>query len=496
MRLPEYDEQDATGLAELVRKKQVTPAELVEAAIERIEARNPALNAVVHTQFDRARREASAPREGPFAGVPFLLKDLMAEDEGQPSTSSCKLGSEWRATRDCELVARFKRAGLIILGRTNTPEFGIMGTTEPAFRGPAHNPWDPMHSTGGSSGGSGAAVSARMVPAAHAGDGGGSIRIPAAHCGLVGLKPTRGRNPMGPVSGEHWASLVEEHVVTRSVRDTAAILDATAGTDVGAPYQVRDPARPFVSELGRAPGTLKIAFTTQPLFAEKVDPECVAAVNDAANLARSLGHQVEEAMPKFDRPALIRAYLFVVAAGVSSDLAAAEARAGRKARPSDVEPATWLLHSISRSLPAADYIAAVDLIRRTSREVAEFFTRYDVLLLATAARPPVKLGELSPTSSELFQLGILRALPIHALLMKAVDEMAHGPLSATPNTQLFNMTGQPAISLPLFWNAAGLPIGTQWVAPFGREDLLIRLASQLEVARPWAARKPSMLQKA
>lgn len=490
MKLPEYDDHDATGLAELVRTKQVSASELVDAAIERIEARNPALNAVVHTQFDRARREAAAPRTGDFAGVPFLVKDLMAEDAGEPSTSSCKLGSEWRAERDCELVARYKRAGMIIVGRTNTPEFGIMGTTESAFRGPAKNPYDLTRSTGGSSGGSAAAVSSRMVPAAHAGDGGGSIRIPAAHCGLVGLKPTRGRNPLGPFGGEHWATLVEEHVVTRSVRDTAGILDATCGPDDGAPYQVRDPARPYVAELGQAPGTLKIAFTTQALFAEANDPDCVTAVTEAAALARSLGHHVEEAMPTFDRPALVRAYLFVVAAGVSADLAVAAARAGRAAKASDVEPATWLLHLIARAVSAESYVAAVDLIRRTSRQVAEFFTRYDVLLTSTTARPPVKLGELAPTRAETMQLGVLRALPLRALLMKAVDEMARGPLAATPNTQLFNMTGQPAISLPLWWNAAGLPIGTQWVAPYGREDLLIQLASQLEVARPWAARRP------
>ncbi|MCX5747327.1 MAG: amidase, partial [Proteobacteria bacterium] len=269
MQLPEYDEHDACGLAELVRTKQVSAVELVDAAIARIEARNPALNAVVHTQFERARVEAQAPRSGSFAGVPFLLKDLMAEDAGEPSTSSCALGSSWRADRDCELVARYKRAGLIIVGRTNTPEFGIMGTTESAFRGPARNPYDLTRSTGGSSGGSAAAVSARMVPAAHAGDGGGSIRIPAAHCGLVGLKPTRGRNPLGPFGGEHWASFVEEHALTRSVRDTAALLDATAGPDDGAPYQVRDPARPFVAELGQPPGALRIAFTTGALFAEQ-----------------------------------------------------------------------------------------------------------------------------------------------------------------------------------------------------------------------------------
>ena len=489
MLLPEYDEYDATALAELVRTRQVSARELVDAAIARIEARNPAINAVVHTQFERARRTAEAAT-GPFAGVPFLLKDLFAEDAGEPSTGSCRLGSEWRAHRDCELVARYKRAGLIILGRTNTPEFGIMGTTEPAFRGPTRNPYDRTRSSGGSSGGSAAAVAARMVPAAHASDGGGSIRIPSSHCGLVGLKPTRGRNPLGPFGGEHWAALVEEHVVTRSVRDTAALLDATSGPDDGAPYQVRDPARPFTTEVGRPPGALRIAVARQALFADALDPDCAAAVSDAAALAESLGHTVEDAIPPFDRPALIHAYLLVVAAGVAGELAVAGQRAGRAARPRDVEPATWLLALIGRTLSAADYAAAVDTMRRAARQVAAFFTRHDILLTATVARPPVVLGELSPTRSELVQMRVLRALPLRPLLLKALDEAAHGPLAATPNTQLFNMTGQPAISLPLSWNAAGLPIGTQWVAPFGREDLLLRLAGQIEAARPWAARRP------
>ena len=490
MRFPEYDDHDATALAGLVKDGQVSAAELVEAAIARIEARDPAIHAVVHTMFARARAEAAQPRSGPFAGVPFLLKDLMAEDAGEPSTASCTLGSAWRADRDSELVARYKRAGLIIVGRTSTPEFGIMGTTESAMRGPTRNPWDLTRSTGGSSGGSAAAVAARMVPAAHGGDGGGSIRIPAAHCGLVGLKPTRGRNPLGPVGGEHWAGLVEEHVLTRTVRDCAALLDATAGPDPGAPYQVRDPAGPFAAEVGRPPGPLRVAFTRGALFADVIADDCRAAVDDAAALARSLGHHVEEAAPDFDRPALVRAYLFVVAAGVSSDLALAARRAGRPARAGDVEPATWLLHLIARALPASDYVAAVDLIRRTSRQVAAFFDRFDILLTATAARPPVAIGELALTRGERAQLGALRALPLRRLLMKAVDEMARGPLAATPNTQLFNMTGQPAISLPLWWNATGLPIGTQWVAPFGREDLLLRLAAQLEEARPWSTRRP------
>jgi amidase len=490
MRFPEYDEYDATGLAELVRTRQIGAEEVLEAAIERIEARNPALNAVVHTQFERARREAAQPGTGSFAGVPFLLKDLGAEDAGEPSTSSCQLGSSWRADRDCELVARYKRAGLTILGRTNTPEFGIMGTTEPAFRGPTRNPYSPTHSSGGSSGGSAAAVAARMVPAAHASDGGGSIRIPASHCGLVGLKPTRGRNPQGPFGGERWAGLVEEHVLTRSVRDTAALLDATIGPDDGAPYQVRDPARPFAVDVGQPPGALRIAFATQALFADTLHVDCAAAVADAASLARSRGHEVEEAVPTFDRAALIRAYLLVVAAGVSGEIAVAAARAGRPAQVRDVEPTTWLLHVLARTLTAADHAAAIADIRRAARQVAAFFTRYDVLLTATTARPPVTLGELVPSRAERFQMGVLRRLPLRAFVLRALDEAAHGPLAATPNTQLFNMTGQPAISLPLSWNAAGLPIGTQWVAPFGREDILFRLASQLETARPWSKRRP------
>ena len=485
----------AAQLAAGLRKKAFSAQELCRAAIERIEARNPAINAVVHTQLARARAEAAAAPTGPFAGVPFLVKDLMAEDAGEPCTASCAPALGWRADRDSELVARYRRAGLILLGRTNTPELGIMGTTEPALRGPTRNPYDRERSAGGSSGGSAAAVAARMVPAAHANDGGGSIRIPASHCGLVGLKPTRGRNPQGPHGGDHWGTLVEEHVVTRSVRDAAGLLDATAGPDDGAPYQVRDPERAYAAEVGAAPGALRIAFTPGALFADVADPDCVAAVTDAAALARSLGHHVEEAVPTFDRAGLVRAYLFMVAAGVSSDLRTVAARAGRPVRAADVEPATWLLAQIARALPAADYVAAIDLIRQTGRQVAAFFARYDILLTATTARPPVRIGELGPSRVERLLLGVLRAVPARRLLLQAVDDMARGPLAATPNTQLFNMTGQPAVSLPLWRNAAGLPIGTQWAAPFGREDLLLRLASQLEAARPWASHRPDFSAK-
>ncbi|MCB9733796.1 MAG: amidase [Deltaproteobacteria bacterium] len=486
-----YDDLDGVGLADLVRRGEVSPLELVDAAIARVEARNPALNAVVHRSFERARDAARGDLPaGPFRGVPFLLKDLNAEDAGQPSTHSTKLLTGFRPDHDAELVARYKRAGLVIIGRTNTPEFGIYGVTEPALRGPTRNPWDPGHTPGGSSGGSGAAVAARMVPMAHAGDGGGSIRIPASHCGLVGLKPTRARNPAGPDAGERWGGFVSEHVLTRSVRDAAAMLDATAGPDPGAPYQVRPPERPFLAEVGADPGKLRIAFTTRALFGKETHPDCVAAVEDAARLAASLGHEVEEAHPTFDREALVRAYFAVVAAGTARGVAFAAEKAGVRPRARDFEPATWLLKSIADKLTATEYAAAIDLMQRTARDLVPFFARYDVLLTPTTAFPPAPIGAFAPKGSERFLLGVLRAFPLRALLLKALDTMAEDALAATPNTMLFNMTGQPAISLPLSWNGANLPIGTQWVGRFGDEATLLRLAASLEAARPWAGRVP------
>ncbi|PKQ05746.1 MAG: amidase [Alphaproteobacteria bacterium HGW-Alphaproteobacteria-11] len=313
--LPEYERHDALGLAALVASGDVTPTELVDAAIARIERDNPRLNAVVHTQFDRARAEASgALPDGPFRGVPMLLKDLMAEDAGEPCTQSTQLLADYRPQRDAELVRRFRRAGLVVVGRTNTPEFGIYGVTEPVLRGPTRNPWNPAHTPGGSSGGSGAAVAAGMVPLAHGGDGGGSIRIPASHCGLVGLKPTRARNPAGPFAGERWAGLVCEHVLTRSVRDTAATLDAVSGPDVGAPYHAPPRVGSFLGEVGAPPGRLRVAFTTRALFGTATHPDCVAAVEAAAALAADLGHEVEQACPEYDQRAMVRAYFAIVAA--------------------------------------------------------------------------------------------------------------------------------------------------------------------------------------
>lgn len=502
---PEYESFDALGLAALVKTKEVTPVELVEAAIARIEQHDGDVNAVVWKRFDRARAQAkialaspdAASGAAPFAGVPFLVKDLLAEDTGEPSTGSCRLLDTWRAEHDAELVARFKRAGAIILGRTNTPEFGIYGVTEPALRGPTKNPWDLARTPGGSSGGSGAAVAARYVPMAHGGDGGGSIRIPAAHCGLVGMKPTRARNPMGPALGESWAGLVVEHVLTRTVRDSAAMLDATAGPDRGAPYQVLPPAGPYAHEVtagarGDVP-KLRIAFTDRALFGDATDPDCVSAVRDAAQLAASLGHEVSEAVPPFDREALLSAYFTIVAAGTALSVRAAGVHARRKPRAADFEQPTWMLKRIADKITAAEYAQAIDTMHAAHRTLAPFFETYDVFLTPTAARPPVLIGELAPKPSERILMRLLRLLPFRPLLLKALDALAKNALDATPNTMLFNMTGQPAVSLPLWWNQAGLPIGTQWVAPFGDEARLFRLAAQLEVARPWIGRRPLLL---
>ncbi|MEE8410449.1 MAG: amidase [Myxococcota bacterium] len=486
-----YEQYDALGLADLVRKGEVTSAELVDACIERIEAKNPKLNAVVHQQYDLARQRAAGELpDGPFKGVPFLLKDLGAEEAGQPSTSSCRLFENWRPERDCELVARFKKAGVVIVGRTNTPEFGIYGVTESAMRGPARNPWNPDHSPGGSSGGTAAAVAARLVPMAHGADGGGSIRIPSSNCGLFGIKPTRARNPMGPYTSEGWGGQVCDHVLTRSVRDSAAMLDATHGSEPGSIYQVERPQRPFSDEVGADPGKLRIAFTKETLFGGETHPDCVAAVEDAAKLADSLGHTVGEALPEFDQRTLVRAYLITVAAGVASDVRHGGLMVGRKPRASDVEPATWMLKMVAEATSSADYRWHELAKHKVSRDLGQFFEKWDVMLTPTCAVPPVKIGAFDLKLGEKLQLAFLRLLPFGFLIRAALGQMAKGPFRATPNTQLFNVTGQPAMSVPLFWNDAGLPIGTQWVGRFGDEATLFRLASQLEQARPWKDRAP------
>ena len=491
MAIQGYDALDATALAELVRKKELHPTELVEEAISRIEAVNPRLNAVVHKMYEQARKAAAGPLpQGSFSGVPFLVKDLDGYLAGEPYAGGCRALVGFVPDHDSELMARFRRTGVIFVGKTATPELGILGVTESALTGPTRNPWNPDHTTGGSSGGSAACVAARVVPMAHGGDGGGSIRIPASACGLFGLKPTRARNPLGPDVGEGWGGFVQQHVLTRSVRDSAAMLDATHGADPGAPYAAPVPARPFLQEVGTPPGRLRIAFSTGSLFGKHVHPDCKAAVQDAAKLCQELGHEIVEDAPRFDREELVRAYLVNVAANVAVQLEEISRQMGKPVGATDVEPSTWAMAQLGTILTAADLQRARDTMHRASRLMAAFHERYDVFLDATLAYPPVRIGELALKPAELAALAVLRKLPLKPAFLKLLDELAGNSLERTPNTQLFNQTGQPAMSVPLYWNGAGLPVGVQFAARFGDEATLFRLASQLEQARPWAGRTP------
>ena len=492
----EYTEYDAVGLSELIKEKQVSKTEVVQAAIAQIEKFNPQINAVVHKQFDMAKINAEAI-DGPLSGVPFLLKDLLGEDAGQPSTSSCPPMQDWVASEDSELVKRFKNCGLNILGRTNTPQLGIYGVTESQFRGPCLNPWNLNHTPGGSSGGSAAAVAARMVPLAHGGDGGGSIRIPAAHCGLVGLKSTRGRFPAGPFRGERWNGFVSEGVITRSVRDTALILDLVSGSDSGAPYA--SPPKPQTSFLETVASAekgprLTIAFTRKPLYGATLDKDNESALMHTVSLLESLGHTVEEACPEYDQEGLTFAYYIVVATGVGLGVRQMEAKLGRKIALDELEMSTWALETISKSFTAAEYSEQVDFIHRESRRISRFFDKYDAFLTPTAAKPPVQIGEFALTKKDILQIHFLRKFPLRGLINKALHALATNAIAATPNTMMFNQTGQPAISVPLFWNEDNLPIGSQLVGRFGDETTLIQLARELEIAQPWDSKIPTLLQ--
>jgi len=466
---------DATAQAQLVREKSVRPIELVEAAIERIERLNPKLNAVVTPMYDRARAEASvAVPEGPFAGVPFLLKDLLAEYAGVRFTEgSAFVDGRYTPDTDSELTRRLRRAGLIIVGKTNTPEFGILPTTEPRLFGPTRNPWNLGRTPGGSSGGSAAAVAAGMVAMAHANDGGGSIRIPASCCGLFGLKPTRGRNPLGPHYGDIFSGFAVEHAVTRSVRDSAALLDATAGPDLGDPYAAPAPARPYSEEVNRPPGFLRVAFTTSAATGVPVHADCVRAVQEAATLCAELGHDVTEATPALEADTISQAFLTVWTAGAAWSIDDWARRTKQAPSPECFEPLTWGLYEMGTGRRAADYLLAIQDLQRVARQIAQFFVQYDVWLSPTLAEPPPPLGSFDPTPDNPLQ-GLLRAMQF------------------VPFTPIFNATGQPAMSVPLLWNQENVPVGVQFAGRFGDEATLLRLAAQLEQARPWAGRWPAL----
>jgi amidase len=499
---PEYASFDALGLAELVAAGEVTPSALIEEAIARIARINPSIDAVVHTMYDHARRCAKEWRVGlaeedrkkPFNGVPFLLKDLLQTVHGVPTQSGSRFFRGRTYGEDGTLYRRWSAAGLITVGKTNTPELGVLPVTEPELFGPTRNPWDLRRTSGGSSGGSAAAVASGIVPIASGGDGGGSIRIPASCCGLFGLKPSRGRMPLGPYHSEGWNGLVAEHVLTRTVRDSAAAFDVGAGLEPGAPYAAPPLEGSMREAAEREPPRLRIAFHAEPAMPGNVQPDCLAALRDAARLCESLGHIVEERAPGHEPDVLARAMLTIVAANVSADIAEGERDLRRKARPKDFELSTWVTHMLGRNLTALELELAIRTLQAESRRFARLYDDYDVVLTPTLARPPLEIGELKPKGVEALVLGALAKTDATTVLerINALDSAIDRVFEFTPFTALANFTGAPSMSVPLHWNAAGLPIGVMFTAKLGGERVLFELAGQLERARPFGERRPPL----
>ena len=468
----EYDSYDAVGLAGLVRSREVSAGALLDAAVARLEAVNPTLNAVTGEFYDAARAAIAAGLpDGPLRGVPFLLKDLGAAMKDTPLTNGSRLYEGFVCDHDSTLVARYKAAGLVPFARTNSPELGLSYTTEPMLHGPTRNPWHIDHVPGGSSGGAAAAVAARVVPAAHASDGGGSIRVPASCCGLFGLKPTRGRTPSGPIDADGWAGMSINHALSLSVRDSAALLDAVAGPEPGDPYWAPPAARPFRDEVGADPGSLRIAVSARPPNDAPVHPDCVAAMTDAAGLCAELGHRVEESEPAYDRAQLDPARSAIIAAYTRANVDERGAALG-VAPSALIEPMTRVLADAADNVSGSDVAAAMQTLKRISRQIGRFFVDHDLLLTPTLAKPPLPIGVLDPASGD-----------ADAYMAEIMGFAAFPAMS--------NATGAPAMSVPLYWNGDGLPIGVQFVGRFGDEATLLRLAAQLEQARPWAARRPA-----
>ena len=473
-----YEAYDGLGLAALVRQGEVSPEMLLEAAIARIEAHDATLNAVVIPMFDEAR--AAIRRglpQGPFRGAPFLLKDLdIAAMPGAPMPQGSALFRDVTPDYEATLVTRYRQAGLVFVGRTASPEFGLATTTASRLFGVTRNPWDPQCSPGGSSGGAAAAVAAGYTPMANASDGGGSIRLPASWCGVFGFKPTRVRNPVGPAHGLGWAGLECAHAITRSVRDSAALLDVTQGADLGAPFVAPPPVRPYLHEVDRPPGCLRLALRSTPFTYGGVSlhSDCRAALEDAVQLCTELGHIVEPLCFELDWEPLRDANRLVAATEIRCILEQRAKELGRELRETDVEPETWRLAEISRAAQATDYLRALNLLHATGRAFAAAMHDYDAIITPTAPMPPVRLDCMSSTSPE----GVTARR------------------AAISFTQIANIAGNPAMSAPLYWNRAGMPIGIQFIGRYGDEATLFRLAGQLEAARPWRHRRPVLKTKA
>ncbi|HEX3701357.1 MAG TPA: amidase family protein [Phenylobacterium sp.] len=472
--MEDYSDHDGVGLAELVRTRQVTPSELVEAAIERIERHNPALNAVVFKGYEDARRAAAgALPDGPFRGVPFLIKDLAMPVAGWPRTSGSRFARNIVDTADCGLTACYRASGVIPLGKTNTPEYGITGTTESALLGPCRNPWDPDHIAGGSSGGSASAVAAGIVPMAHASDGLGSIRIPAACCGLVGLKVTRDRNPNLPDGYDYALGNVVDHVVSRTVRDSAVMLDATGWPEPGSPYPPPPKARPYAQEIEASPGRMRIAWSAETPSGRPIEAEMQAALERTAALLKGLGHEVIERGLGIDYRALYASRGPAAAANFAAGMGRLIEQVGREPEPDELEPLTWASLKAGRRQTGADVMRSLQETRMLNRLTLAAFEDIDVYLCPVMGEPPPAIGFIDPVNLE-------------------PREVNRRQGRVFPFTPPFNFSGQPSISLPLEQSAGGLPIGMMFTAKYADEASLFRLAAQLEKEAPWKDRRPQV----
>jgi amidase len=482
----EYRQHDATGLATLVRRGDITPDELLDLAIGRTEAINPQINAVIHKMYDDARRSlADIPANGPFAGVPFLAKDLGIEIKGQPLQSGCKGYAAYVSPRDSHVVTKIREAGFVLFGKTNTPEFGLTPFTEPRTQGPTHNPHVPTRTPGGSSGGSAAAVAAGIVPIATANDGGGSIRIPAACCGLFGLKPSRGRVSWGRLFGDMWNGAAVEGCVSRSVRDSAAYIDAINGMAAGDPYGLPAPKRPYSEELAQPTGRFRVGYSLETPLGTPVAPACQTALQTMVDTLRQLGHTVEEVPIQFLREDLTKAFMVIVASEAAGEIRLLGRFLGRKVRQSDVEPNTYALHLLGEHFSGGEYAYANKLWNELSRRAADFHTKYDLFLTPTLGTEPFEIGALQNTPAEALLVRVVNTLGLGSAIRMSIDQLAAKVYGYMPWTAMANMTGQPSMSIPTIRTAQNVPIGTMLTAAIGGEDMLFRLASQLEATLKW-----------
>jgi amidase len=490
----DYTDYDAVGLAALIRGGHVSAAEVIDAAIDRIERHNPVLNAVVETAFDRARRTVlDGVPDGPLAGVPYLFKSLSHAWSGARLTMGSRALRAHVPAYSSTLVQRLEAAGVVGMGMTNVPELGIMPVTEPELHGVCANPWDLTRTAGGSSGGAAAAVAVGMVPAASASDGGGSIRIPASNCGLFGLKPSRGRTPSGPVAADGLFGLSASHALTRSVRDSALLLDVAVGPEPGDPYAAPGRARPFSDEVGTDPGALRIGVVDGGILHDDIAPECRDAVASATALVGELGHEVTPLRLDIDRAATGEALVILFAASVAGAISDITRLKGQRSpRADEYELETWVLQLVGRRLSGAQVAAAFTHIRVLGRTIAQQLDRerIDVVLTSTLADPPLSHHALDPTATERGLLEAVCRVPVRPALMTLLRSLSRKVMAPIPSVPVFNMTGQPAMSVPLHWSADGLPVGVQFAGRYGDEATLLRLAAQLEQARPWIDRRP------